>query len=333
MDLMNTRMFKWRDGYASGLAKHMDIILLNNDCIIYNKSLELANTIFINTRLKEKLIIFFIDNILPKLSKPINLIIAGEDYTFPNNTDLRMRDEKIKNFKTIGKFDFINKISVEKLDKSLEDKRLRQFKLLGQHKFINKVFVENLDENLENTLPIPLGINPRECPTTFDYFLQFENIDINKPLKFTNLNRYRNGKGQWEERGIVYNLCNKNWNNYYVKTDEKQHDEYLKIMGKYLFTICVHGGGLDVNPKLWEAILIGVIPIIKENKPYTDIYERLDFPVVIVKKWDIDTINEDNLLLWYNKYYSYFTNYEKRKQMLYHLTMDYWINYVNTFEL
>jgi hypothetical protein len=328
---MNTRIFKWQDGHVSGLAKHMDIILLNNDCIIYNKSLELANTIFINTRLKEKLIIHFIDNILPKLSKPINLIIAGEDYTFPNNTDLRMRDEKIKNFKTIGKFNFINKISVEKLDKNLEDKRLRQFKLLGQHKFINKIFVENLDEKLENTLPIPLGINPRECPTTIDYFLQFENIDISKPLKITNFNRTRDGKGQWEERGIVYNLCNKNWNNYYIKTEEKQHDEYLKIMGKYLFTICVHGGGLDVNPKLWEAILIGVIPIIKENKPYTDIYERLDFPVVIVKKWDIDTINEKNLLLWYNKYYSYFTNYEKRKQMLYNLTMDYWVNYVSTF--
>ena len=48
-------------------------------------------------------------------------------------------------------------------------------------------------------------------------------------------------------------------------------------MGSYLFTICVHGGGLDVNPKLWEALLIGVISIIRENKPYTDIYVRLIF--------------------------------------------------------
>ena len=103
------------------------------------------------------------------------------------------------------------------------------------------------------------------------------------------------------------------------------------IMGKYSFTICVHGGGLDVNPKLWEALLIGVIPIIKENKPYTDIYEGLDLPVVIIKDWDKQIINENNLIIWHNRYYNYFINEEKRKQMLYYLSLEYWINYVKTF--
>jgi hypothetical protein len=307
MELLNTRMFNWKNNHASGLAKHMDIIILNDNCIIFNKSLKLAKTIFINTRLKEKLIIYFIDNILPKLKNPINLIISGEDYTFPNNTDKRMG--------------------------GIKHNRLQQFKTLGQHKFINKIFVENLDEKIENALPIPLGINPKECPVSIDYFLKFENIDNNKPLKFTNFNRTRDGEGQWKERGHVNNLCKQSWNKFLILNENKNHEEYLKIMGKYLFTICVHGGGLDVNPKLWEALLIGVIPIIKKNKPYTDIYERLDFPVVIVEKWDAETINENNLLLWYNKYYSYFTNYEKRKQMLHYLTLDYWINYVNNFDI
>jgi hypothetical protein len=302
MELLNTRMFNWQKGQPSGLAKHMDVIILNNDCIIYNKSLELSKTIFINTRLNEKLIIYFIDNILPKLSTPINLIISGEDYTFPNNIDKRMN--------------------------GITDNR---FKTLGQHKFINKMFVENLDENIENALPIPLGINPRECPITNDYFLKFENIDSNKPLKFTNFNRTRDGKGQWEERGYVNNLCENSWSNFFITNEHKNHDEYLKTMGKYLFTICVHGGGLDVNPKLWEALLIGVIPIIKENKPYSDIYERLDFPVVIVKEWNVNTINENDLTIWYNKYYNYFTNNKKRKEMLNYLSLDYWVNYVNNF--
>ena len=305
MELLNTRMFNWKNNQTSGLAKHMDVIILNNDCIVYNKPLDLAQTIFINTRLKERLIIYFIDNILPKLSKPVNLIISGEDYTFPNNTDKRMD--------------------------GIKHNRLQEFKTLGQHIFINTIFVENLDENIQNALPIPLGVNLREGPVTSDYFLKYENVDSNKPLKVTNFNRTRDGKGQWEERGDVRYLCENVWSKFFIKIEHTNHDEYLKTMGKYLFTICVHGGGLDVNPKLWEALLIGVIPIIKENKPYTDIYVRLDLPVVIVKEWNINTINEDDLIVWYNKYYSYFTNYEKRKQMLYYLSLDYWVNYVNTF--
>ena len=128
-------MFDWKNGNASGLAKHMDIIIINNDCIIYNKSLNIAQTIFINTRLKEKLIIYFIDNILPQLSNPVNLIISGEDYTFPNNIDKRM--DRIKH------------------------NRLQEFKTLGKHTFINTIFVENLDENIEKAIPIPLGVNLR----------------------------------------------------------------------------------------------------------------------------------------------------------------------------
>jgi hypothetical protein len=308
MELMNTRMFKWKKEQLSGLAKYMDIIILSDENIIYNKSLEFAKTIFIYTKLGAKLIIYFIDNILPKLIKPINLIISGSDYTFPNNTDKRMKSNAV------------------------DYNMLQQFKNLGKHKFINKIFVENLDENIENTLPIPLGINPRECPINIDYFLQFENIDSKKPLKFTNFNRKRTGKGQWRERGYVKNLCKKHWCNYYIENDNQLHTQYLQLMGKYTFTICVHGGGLDVNPKLWEALLIGVIPIIKENKPYTDIYKTFDFPVVIVKKWDIDTINEKNLLLWHKKYYEYFTNTIKRKELLQYLTLDFWVNYVSNFD-
>ena len=189
MNIMNTRMFKWRENICDGLSKYMDVILLHHNYVVYNKRLEDSKTIFINSRLKEFLILKFIDEILPKIKHPVNIIIAGEDYTFPNNTDKRIVSD-------------------------------------------------------------------------------------------TNL--------------------------------------------------CVHGGGLDVNPKLWEAILIGVIPIIRENKPYTDIYTRLDFPVVIIKEWESDTITEENLILWHNKYYNYFINNDKRKKILHNLTLDYWVEYINS---
>jgi len=292
-------MFAWRQGCVSGLAKHMDIVLLSGECILYNRSLEEAKTIFVNTRLKEKLILHFIDHILPRLVSPVCLILAGEDYTFPNNMDKRMSGSK---------------------------SRLQEFKTLGQHKMIRVMFVENLDEQLENVWPLPLGINPNECPVTLDYFLPFEQIDGNKPLRITNFNRTRDGQGQWAERGHVHQLCTHKWKSFVVPCQPTNHRDYLSTMARSMFTVCVHGGGLDVNPKLWEALLVGVIPIIRENKPYTDLYKRLDLPVVIVPSWE--SIQEQDLQVWQQTYYPCFTHPEKRKQMIHRLTLDFWVHHV-----
>lgn len=314
MELLNTRMLFWEENIPTGIAEKMDMIVLNKNTIIYNKPLTETKTIFINTKGKGKLILYFIDNILQQLTNPVNIIIGGSDFTFPNNIDRRAE----------GHINHSN-----------------EFINFAKHKMINKLFVENLDENIENAIPIPLGINPRECPTNINYFLKFEKINHNKPLKITNFNRVRTGRGQWQERGDVNKLCNTVWkdfcihsivNDYDDTNKNENHKEYLKQMSSYLFTICVHGGGLDVNPKLWEALLVGVIPIIRENKPYTDIYKTLDFPVVIVKKWDVDTINKNNLIKWYNKYYNYFKDRRIRKNMLRKLSLDYWVNYVKKFE-
>ena len=303
MELLNTRMFEWKEGYASGLAKQMDMIILHENKIIYNTPFALAKTIFIHTRLQAKLIIYFMDVILPKLIHPVNVILAGEDYTFPNNTDLRMHGNR---------------------------RRIHDFKQLGCHPMIHRLFVENLDEALPNTVPIPLGINPRECPPYYDYFLKFQKINPLKPLKITNFNRTRDGKGQFAERKQVDQLCETVWNPFFIHHKDACHADYLTTMGNYMFTICVHGGGLDVNPKLWEALLIGVIPIIKENKPYTDLYQ--DLPVVILKEWDPDAIHATNLTLWYETQYHHFTDPERRKKMIEWLSLDHWIRYVKSFE-
>ncbi len=300
---MNTRMFNWRQGKCSGLSKKMDIVFLNKEQIIYNKPLNEARTIYINSRLGHELILKFINNFLDLLDHSVNLIIAGEDYTFPKNTDKRNPHSR--------------PFPIEKLNQLLNNN------------FINKIFVENLDSNLPKTYPIPLGINPRECSTNINYFNQYRNINIDKPLKITNFNRVRDGVGQWKERFDVLKLCETNWNLHYIPTGNLSHTLYIKELSKYLFTICVHGGGLDVNPKLFEALLVGVIPIIKENKPYTNIYLELDFPVVIIKDWDSNTITNDNLLEWKDKYYKYFTNKETYDRILNNLSLDFFAKYVS----
>jgi len=311
MELMNTRMYnssgKGKNDIKriTGLAHHMDVVILYHGVVIYNKTLEQANTIFVHTgRQLLRPVLFFVTDILPKLNHPVNVIIAGGDVTFPNSTDLR----------------HTNKL---KLDKHI--------KTVGLHPFIKKLFVENLDEDIPNTLPIPLGVNAAEGPVTMDFFSNYVNIDPSKPLLCTNFNRTRTGKGVWAERKKVFELCERAWKPFMdVNETTMTHEEFLGKMGKNTFTICVHGGGLDVNPKLWEALLIGVIPIIRENKPYTDIYVREDLPVVIVPEWCQTTIDASNLRRWHDQFYPYFTDADKRARMLTKLSLRYWVEYVQS---
>jgi hypothetical protein len=188
---------------------------------------------------------------------------------------------------------------------------------------------ENLDEDLPNMIPLPLGLDSREGSVTMDFFSNYITIDPSKPLLCTNFNRTRTGVGIWAERKKVQDLCATVWKPFMgFHGVTNTHEAFLEIMGKNAFTICVHGGGLDANPKLWEALLIGVIPIIRENKPYTDIYLREDMPVVIVKDWESNTINADQLRAWHQQYYPYFTDPEKRKRMLTQLSLAYWLDYI-----
>lgn len=249
---------------------------------------------------------FFINKVLPLLTQPINLVIVTSDQTFPNNTDNRKRMHTYT----------------------------KKLNILFQHTYISKIFVENLDCSCPKTFPIPIGINSNLCSTQSEYFLKYENINLKKPLKITNFNVSRFDSIQWAERHYVNKLCENHWSEHYIETHTQDklkpltHESYLKLLSEHMFTVCVHGGGLDVNPKLWEALLVGTIPIIRENKPYTDIYTDLDFPVVTVKDWAAKTITLKELTTWRDKYYKYFIDPNKRKDMLHKLSADYWVDYV-----
>lgn len=141
--------------------------------------------------------------------------------------------------------------------------------------------------------------------------------------------RERSGKGQYGERGDIRALCESSWREFFVPTGHLKHRQYLQTLSSHAFTVCGHGGGIDLNPKLFEALLVGTIPIIRENKPYTDIYERYDFPVVIIKEWRPNTINKHNLRRWYDKYKRYFQDETKRGCMLDSMSLDFWINEVS----
>jgi len=70
--------------------------------------------------------------------------------------------------------------------------------------------------------------------------------------------------------------------------------DFLAQMGSYQFVLCPHGGGLDPNPKCWEALLMKAIPIVKRNT-MTSALEHL--PVAFVDDWS--EINRQRLDQWH----------------------------------
>ncbi len=61
------------------------------------------------------------------------------------------------------------------------------------------------------------------------------------------------------------------------------HRELVELMGRHEFVLCPHGGGLDPCPRLWEALLLRAIPIVRRNTT-TDGLRRL--PVAVVEAWE-----------------------------------------------
>ncbi len=299
MELMNTRQVKWESGKATGLASRCDCIIINEKKIIYNKPLTDIKTIFINTRInvrrKSNFGFKMCVKLLNKIKNNVVLIIAGADWTFPNSTDKRM-PPVTKRAKNI----YLNLVKSKK---------------------ISHLFVENLDENIgPKVSPIPLGVNPHVSPVNLNYFLQFENTDMMRPFKMTNFNRIRDGKGQWAERARVQELCETEWSSLYIKHINMDYPDYLKKLSEYPFTLCVHGGGLDPCPKVFEAIAVKTIPIIKRSL-ISDVFQNL--PVAIVEEWTGESITSKKLKKWYDDYSPYFYN-ELRHETKKKLTLDYW---------
>lgn len=279
----------------------MDIVIVGGK-VIYNTPLKEARTIYMDTRRshRKRNIALLINECLQKINQNINVIIAGEDKTYPNSIDLRHKQASW----------LINE--------------------LHSHKYVNKIFIENLDSYVDKSEPLPLGINPKLCPADWSYFSNYEKIDSTKRLKVVNFNISRSGNAQWDERLLVKHLYETSWKlNCLQDIGQINHKQYLEILGNNMFSLCVHGGGLDPNPKLWEALLVGSIPIIRKNKPHTDIYVELGLPVVIVEDWSSETINSEKLKIWRDKYYDHFLDKQKRRNMLEKLSLDYWVKKVD----
>lgn len=73
--------------------------------------------------------------------------------------------------------------------------------------------------------------------------------------------------------------------------------DFIGKLGAYKFVLCPHGGGIDPNPRCWESLIMGAIPIIKRNT-MSESLEHL--PVVIVDDWS--DITHEAMNAWLHKW-------------------------------
>lgn len=294
---MNTRLVKqdiYTDKSLTGLSRRCDWFI-NGEQLINITNTNKPKTIFL-TGYRGNKGIRYLSSLLPSITSEFILIIASEDYTFPNGTgDLRWN---------------IYKDSKDIIQKILDSEYLKH------------IFVENLDTKHEKMSPIPLGLL---MPDKINLdLIKFNNIDERTTLCLCR-HRTRERTGQWKDRFIADTLCKDKWSGF-VKFIDKEisKTDFIKELSNSKFCLCIHGGGYDPCPRFFECILNGTIPII-QHSPLDDIFLR--FPVVFIDELDETSLSREFLI---NKLQELREFYEedKKKELLELLTLDYWWNII-----
>lgn len=174
------------------------------------------------------------------------------------------------------------------------------WKVIVNNKYLKAWFTENRDLIHEKIKPLPLGIPHPDLPSWVendsDQVVWNEDL-IKKAKDLKSPDRLLKIFGCWypranhpsgtcpnnnNERQIAYEslICKKEIFDWYLPGMSRM--DFIRKMGAYKFVLCPHGGGLDPNPKCWEALIMGAIPIVKKNSMSESLQH---LPIAFVDDW------------------------------------------------
>jgi hypothetical protein len=198
-----------------------------------------------------------------------------------------------------------------------------------EHPMITRVYVENLDTLHPKLTPIPLGIHP---VSDFAFMALYRDLQLkltfDTPRSDSILCVHRiheDGTAQWNDRRKVNVYCSTVWAPYVKFFHYLDNVGFRNALLASKFVLCVHGGGLDPAPRIWQALLCGCVPIIKHST-LDEAYSR--FPVIYVDDWDTKEITKEKVLEW-GKFYDKVNTIETRKLVQHMLTLEYWWNIIS----
>ena len=317
LDGINTEDVQEKPGTTSlHKIRIVDYNKVDNTYLPYKCDWNYANYKLIGDETKQPKTIFikvefieaFYNSYYKKIEKDTKFIIisGGGDATTPNNIDVRY-----KNLKMIEN----NKLIISEI---LKDDRLIHW------------YAENCDELLDKLSAIPTGvINNNNLNKFYNSQLTLKKqINFNNKINVLCCHRVRDFTPL---RKKVDELCNNEWKSIVTHKKSILQDKFLDEISKYTFMLCVQGGGLDPSPKAFEAIIAGVIPIIKKSDGVYSAYK--DLPVVFIDDWIPSEITENKLNNWLATMRKYYEDEKLRKETLYKLSDEYWWKYINNSNL
>ena len=173
-----------------------------------------------------------------------------------------------------------------------------------------KCFSQNLIINKKNYHFIPIGLENSKFHNNGDVkdFLKLRQKNLKKKprilfgFNITNPNRL---------------IIKKKLNKLFIADETKGWNSffYRRILLKYMFVVCPEGNGIDTH-RMWEALYLKTIPIIKKNR-ISKFIKKANIPVLILDKWtDLSKFNEKKLEKLYIS--------KKRLFSSKYLFQDYW---------
>jgi hypothetical protein len=156
----------------------------------------------------------------------------------------------------------------------------KHFSELSKIKNLRKVYPQNNTVVNQQVITLPIGIANRQWPHGNQECFNFEIIKSGGV--FLNFDVHTNAtrldcKNTLIEKGITW-IGNNNY------------QDYLKVLSKHHFCICVEGNGLDTH-RFWECLYLKVIPICLKND-WTRTMEG-KVPMILLDTWK--SLNTDKL--------------------------------------
>lgn len=183
--------------------------------------------------------------------------------------------------------------------------------------FVDKWYAQNANHDDERLECIPIGIErKRWYPYKFDIL---DKADITKERKIEAFGMF-NPRTFPEEREVLARLCqqNKIAASFHYSSNGQNFNTYVNNLTEYEFCLCPRGNGIDTH-RVWEAIYLSCIPIIKRGYPkYEEMFS--DLPVLFVDDWRE---------ISYKKLEDFSTEANKKTYNYSKLTFNYWKNKIH----
>jgi hypothetical protein len=144
---------------------------------------------------------------------------------------------------------------------------------------IKNWFIQNLDAPATNTIhPLPIGLENRRYFNNGKISL-YKRAQIKNKDKYilSAFNTFSNPKERSELNKITKN------NPLVNKLDASFQNDYVSELASHKYALCPAGNGLDSH-RIWESLILGVIPIVKESY-FSKNLNNMGIPMVLLKNW------------------------------------------------